>query len=152
MNLKSLEIRMLNDRIGQADTLRKVNAPASGWISAIRSALNMTLAQLGDKLGMSRQGASSLEQREAMGSITLNSLRVAADALDMQLVYAIVPKSGNLEEYVERRARQVARETLLSVNQQMRLEAQAVNDEELRRAVDEAAGELIRKVDRRLWD
>ena len=101
---------------------------------------------------MSRQGASSLEQREAMGSITLNSLRVAADALDMQLVYAIVPKSGNLEEYVERRARQVARETLLSVNQQMRLEAQAVNDEELRRAVDEAAGELIRKVDRRLWD
>jgi predicted DNA-binding mobile mystery protein A len=112
----------------------------------------MTMEQLGGRLKVSRQAVSQIEKREREGTITLNGLREAANALDMQLIYAIVPKTGTMEEYVEKRAFELAREMLLGVNQQMRLEDQAVDDEQLKNAIAETAAELVRTVDRHLWD
>ncbi|MEL7160705.1 MAG: mobile mystery protein A, partial [Bacteroidota bacterium] len=126
--------------------------PVSGWLAAIRSALNMTQAQLGKKMGMSRQGVSKVEEREAEGSITLRSLRDAARALDMQLVYAIVPRSGTLEEYLQASAKALATQQILATNQQMRLEDQEVTEERLRLAIEAAARELVSTMDRKLWD
>ncbi len=112
----------------------------------------MTMEQLGRKLKVTKQAVSQIEKRESEGTLTLNGLRDAANAMDMQLIYAIVPKTGTLETYVEQRAFELARETLLEVNQQMRLEAQAVDDEQLSAVIAEAAAELVRSVDRQLWD
>jgi predicted DNA-binding mobile mystery protein A len=112
----------------------------------------MTMEQLGGKLNISRQAVSQIEKREREGTITLNGLREAANALDMQLIYAIVPKTGTLEESVEKRAFELAQEMLLGANQQMRLENQAVDDAQLKEAVAETAAELVRNVDRHLWD
>ncbi len=152
MNIKSLKIRALGEKIKGFDKLRLVTIPESGWIAAIRTSLNMTLEQFGRKLRMSRQAASQIEKRESEGAITLKGLRDAANALDMQLVYAIVPKEGTLEDYLEKRAHELARELILSTNQQMRLENQAVREEQLKQAIEDATAELVRKVDRQLWD
>jgi len=112
----------------------------------------MTMEQLGRKLGVSRQAISQLEAREAAGSISVQNLREAAEALDMHLVYAIIPKDGTLEEYVEKRAQVLANEMVKNANQQMSLENQMVNDERTAYVVKEMTSELVRKVDRRLWD
>ncbi len=143
---------MLSEKLGAYTESRKVVPPASGWVGAIRTSLNMTLEQLGKRLGISRQAVSQLEAREAEGTVSLNVLRDVANALDMQLVYAIVPKTGNLEEYLEERARALATELYLKSNQQMRLEDQAVSDEKVKQAIDDAALDYFRKVDRQLWD
>ena len=42
----------------------------------------MTGAQLGKRLGMTAQGIVSLERSEASGTIQLNTLRRAAEAMD----------------------------------------------------------------------
>ncbi len=44
------------------------------------------------KMNISPQSLSKLEQSEARGTISLNSLKVAAAALECELVYAIIPK------------------------------------------------------------
>ena len=52
----------------------------------------MSLRQLGNRMGISAQSVMEIEQREVDGSITLKSLKEAANAIEMKLVYAIIPK------------------------------------------------------------
>lgn len=69
----------------------------------------MTAAQLAKRLGVSQQRALVIEQAETSGSITLASLARAADALDCELIYAVVPRTS-LERLVEDRAARLARD------------------------------------------
>jgi len=57
----------------------------------------MSLEQLGKKLSLTRASVGAIEKRETDGSITLKSLREAAKALDMELVYGFVPNDGSLK-------------------------------------------------------
>ena len=149
---KSLILSKMSEKLAPYTTVKPVIIPDSGWVASIRQSLNMTMEQLGQKMNITRQGVRQLEKREQEGSISLNTMREVANALDMQLVYAIVPKTETLEAHVEKKARVFARETLLSTNQQMRLEGQAVDDERLKRAIDDMVAEAVRVVDRQLWD
>ncbi len=74
--------------------------PSRGWLKAIREALGMTTAQLGQRLGVVQSRVVAIEQAEAKGTVTLNSLEKAAQALDCRLVYALVPRQS-LEDAVE---------------------------------------------------
>lgn len=112
----------------------------------------MTLEQLGNRLGKTKQSVSSLEKREELGTVSINTIKEVAAVLDMQLVYGLVPKATSLEGYIEQRANELAREMVSSSNQQMKLEDQEVNDARVRLAVEELQREFVRTVDRRLWD
>jgi len=147
-----LNLRQLSEKLAVYAGSRKAVVPNAGWVAAVRSTLNMTLEQLGNRMNISRQAASQIEKREAEGSVSLNVLRDVANALDMQLVYAIVPKNGTLEEYVEKRAYALAEELYRTANQQMRLEDQAVAEEKMKQAIADAALDYFRTVDRQLWD
>jgi predicted DNA-binding mobile mystery protein A len=70
--------------------------------------------------------AAHLEKSETDYRITLGSLRDAADALGCQLVYALVPKKGSIQELAEARARTKASENVRAVEHSMALEDQAV--------------------------
>jgi hypothetical protein len=67
-----------------------------------------------------------LEKSEADYRITLGSLRDVADALGCQLVYALVPKNGSIQDLTEERARTKAAENVRAVEHSMALEDQAV--------------------------
>jgi predicted DNA-binding mobile mystery protein A len=81
-----------------------------------------------------------LEKAEAEDRITLKSLRTAANALDCDLVYALVPKAGTMEDLIENRARAQARKQVLGVEHSMALEDQAVG------RVDEAVEAETRRL------
>jgi predicted DNA-binding mobile mystery protein A len=113
--------------------------PQRGWIRAIREATGITVREMAKRLHKAPSVAAHLERSEAEYRITLGSLRAAADALGCQLVYALVPKSGSLQELGEQRARTKATENVRAVEHSMALEDQAVGgvedkiDEETRR-------------------
>ena len=90
-----------------------------------------------------------LERNERAGSITLDTLKRAAEALDADLVYAIVPRK-NLRDTVAARAREVARQRIAPVAKSMALEEQALTKVQIDRQVDELARELERKPEM-LW-
>ncbi len=124
-------------------------APGRGWIRAIREALGMSSTDLASRLGTTRQAVAQMEKSEIGGSIRLETLRRAAEALDSTLVYALVPNRP-LEETVDRRAHDVAAAEVARVRQTMLLENQLVDDSvDQTRLVDELAEELKRS--RHLW-
>jgi predicted DNA-binding mobile mystery protein A len=142
--------RQLDKRLSQlnADALAR---PPRGWVKAIREALGMTTAQLARRLGVSQPRVVGIEQAEAKGAITLDSLERAAHALDCRLVYALVPRKP-LDALVEARAARLAKKRLGSTRHTMALEAQAMDD----RDEDEQRKRLIRKLVEQsgseLWD
>ena len=97
--------------------------PRGGWLRAIRSALGMSLEDLAGRLGIARSSVLRLETSEQRGSIQLDTLRRAAEALGCELVYALIPKVP-LEKAVEQQRLKLARERNATVHAHMSLEGQ----------------------------
>jgi len=151
-NLQSLVVNNLSEQLALAEPFRGVNKPAEGWIRTIRKATNRTQKQLAEKLDVSSEAVRQMEEREISESITLRSLREAANAMDLQLSYVLIPKSGTLEDQIRERARSLATWVVERTNQHMRLEDQEIDMAEKERAIEEATEELIRNLDRRIWN
>jgi predicted DNA-binding mobile mystery protein A len=148
--LSRLTLRQL-DRT--TDRIRKLNIapPRTGWLRTIRDALGMSMPQLGHRLGLPRQAVDALEKREANGTVTLNTLREAAAALDADLVYAIVPRQS-LARTIEAQAHRKALAELRRIAHTMHLEDQAVDSKEAARQLKERTSELLQTRPRSLWD
>lgn len=70
--------------------------PVAGWLRTIREALDLTLADQAKRLKITPPAVRSFEQAEAEDRITLASLRRTAAAMDCELVYTLMPRSGSL--------------------------------------------------------
>ena len=109
----------------------------------------MTTRQLASRMGVSQPSVVKLEQSEANGTVQLATLRRAADALNCDLVYALVPREGSLEQTVLTQARHRATSLVDAVDRSMELEDQAVDDPTAS-ARNRVALQLA--ASRRLWD
>lgn len=141
------------DRRFKAVDVHALARPSHGWLRAIRNALSMSTRQAARRLGVSQPTYTRFEKGEAENSITLASLRGAAEALDCTLVYAIVPNES-LESTLRARALAMAQRQLERVHHTMRLEDQATGEDSLTLAAERErlAEELLRTDPRRLWD
>jgi predicted DNA-binding mobile mystery protein A len=92
-----------------------------------------------------------LKKAEASKAITLETLERAARALDCTLVYALVPQKP-LDNVVEERARDAARERLRTVSHSMALEDQRVREEDERDQLERLVRKLIEGRGSALWD
>lgn len=127
-------------------------SPPTGWVKAVRTALGMSMEQLGKRLGVTRQSIHDVELREKEGTVTIRSLREIANALDMKLVYGFIPKDGTLDALIDRKARELAEKIVLRTSQNMRLEAQENSAERIEKAIRERTEEIKRTMPRMLWD
>lgn len=125
----------LDERLLSLKPMDRFRAPPKGWIRAIRDALGMTGVQFAARLGIRPQSVNALEKSEANGSIKLDTLRRAAEALDCTVVYALVPNKS-LEEMVRSHARAIAVRDLGRVSHTMKLEAQETSNADLEARID----------------
>lgn len=125
---------------------------SNGWIRAIRSALGMSMEQLGKKLSISKQGVMEMEKREQAGAITIKTLQDFAFALDMELVYGFVPKDGSLDAFIEKRATILATQIVKRTSNSMKLEDQENSEERLQKAIKERAEIIKKETPKLLWD
>lgn len=123
--------KQLNRKLADWQFLRHEDVPSKGWLRAIRTGLCMTAVALAKRLGVTPATVADLEQSEVRGTITLNSLRKVAAAMDCELVYAVVPRTS-LDDVLKRRATEKANAMLGRVEQTMKLEAQSVESEEMK--------------------
>ena len=82
---KGLEERILPLREARAAAQR----PARGWLRAVREAIGFSQGQVAKKLGVKQQSYAQFETAEERGSISLTSLRRAAEAMDCELVIPV---------------------------------------------------------------
>jgi predicted DNA-binding mobile mystery protein A len=152
MGKKSLQLQQLNSKMMGFATLKQVAIPPTGWIKAIRTAIGMSMQQLGNKLNVSKQGVMDMEKREKEGSITIKSLREIARALDMQLVYGFVPNDGSLNALIEKRATELATQIVMRTSNTMKLEDQANSKKRIDAAIKERATAIQNEMPKILWD
>lgn len=81
----------LENAFSENSQIRKLERPASGWIRTIRESLGLSTTQTAERLGVSQPRIIALERGELKGSLTLQTIRKVATALDCTLVYALVP-------------------------------------------------------------
>ena len=152
MNKKKLQIEQLEAKMKVFSSCGKVAAPPTGWIKAVRLSLGMSLQQMANKLSVTRQSAGDIEKREMEGSITLKALKEAANALDTDVVYGLVPKDGSLDRLIERKAKRLAIEIVKRTSSSMELEDQVNTEKRLRKAVTERTASLKNEMPKILWD
>ena len=139
--------RALDQRLASLPDRQRLRPPPRGWVRAIRDAIGMSGVQLAGRLGVRPQSVDALEKSEAAGTIRLDTLRRAAEAMDCTLVYALVPNTS-LEAAVAARARAVALRDLAGIDHTMRLEDQLPSEDiedRIRAHIDEILD------DRDLW-
>lgn len=152
MDKKKLQREHLSEKMAAFSKLQHIAMPPTGWIRAIRTALGMSMQQLGNRMSLVKQSIQDIERREKDGSITLKALRETANALDMQLIYGFVPKDGTLDKLIERKAREMATEIVLRTSNSMKLEDQENSKQRIEKAIKERTNEIASQMPKALWD
>lgn len=150
--MSNLQIDHLHQKMLDFGKVRRVNVSEKGWVHTVRKTLGMSLEQLGRKLSITKSSVRAIEQREADGSITINSLREAAKALDMELIYGFVPIDQTLHHLIDRKAENLARKIVTRTSQSMKLENQENSADRIEKAIWERKEEIMREMPKALWD
>ena len=150
---KNLAIQQLDQKFTMLRTVEKsIAVPPKGWIHAVRTSLGMSLRQMGKRLHISQQSVKEIEEREASGALTLRSLQEAARALNMRVVYGLVPINESLDNIIEQQAKTVAVSIVMRTATTMELEDQQNSPERLKKAIEEKTREIKETLPRYLWD
>ena len=111
----------------------------------------MSAAQLADRLNVSRAAVYKLEEREVSRTVSLNQLDRAANAMDCDVFYAIVPRSS-IEQSIRDQSWKKAETQLRKANVSMGLEAEGVTDRKFVTAVSSSSSYTEALTDRHLWE
>ncbi len=154
MKLKKLRRGQLDQIYRAFGNLSRSDLPSGAWIRDVRGALGISATQLARILEIAPPTLKKLETSESKQTIEIKTLQRLASAMNCRLVYAIVPEPGfgSLEGILKKRARDVAAKIVGRVSQTMALEAQSLTADERSQQIEETAEELIRTLDKRLWD
>ena len=95
----------------------------------------MTAQDLAGRMDVSQPSVTRLERSERDNGVRLDTLMRAADALECDLVYALVPRRS-LDDMVTEQARRRALERVRQVAHSMALEDQAIADDKLAKQVE----------------
>jgi predicted DNA-binding mobile mystery protein A len=150
---QKLMIEQLDKKFKLLQSVSKsIAVPSNGWINTLRKTLNISLKQLGKKLKVTSQNINQYEQREKDYSISIQKLKDVAEVLDMNFVYAFIPKGGSLDKMIERRAHEVAKEIVMRTSHTMKLEDQENTEERLQKAIKDRAEKIKSELPKYLWD
>jgi predicted DNA-binding mobile mystery protein A len=139
----------LDERLSTLPPDEQLRPPPRGWVRAIRDALGMSGRQLAERMSVSPQTVDAIERSEAAGTVQLDTLRRAAEAMDCTLVYALTPRSS-LDAMVAERARRIALRALERVDRTMAIEDQASGDADREARIADYIRDAIKERD--LWD
>ena len=151
-NKKKLLIEQLDQKLDHFKDAGMVLVPQKGWVNTIRTTLNMTRDQLGNKLDLTKGAIQKIEEREAAGQITINKLKDVGNALNMKFIYGFIPKDGNIESLINLKAEKLARKIVLRTNQNMKLEDQGISEDKIEHSINDLANEIKREMRKSLWD
>lgn len=152
MNKRKLILEQTDRKILLLKKAESLVMPSTGWIYTIRTALGMSMRQLGKKMRITAQSVKEIEEREKTKRVSLKVLNQFAEALDLKLIYGFVPKKGKLEDLIEKRALEIAKEIVGRTSMTMKLEDQENDPKRIKKAIGEKADELKREMPNYLWN
>lgn len=150
-NQKKILIDQLDLKLKPFHEIKNIKVPERGWVYTIRTSLNMTLQQLGNKLKITIQGVKDIEKRELSGSISIKSMKEVARALDMHFVYGFVSNHNSLEKFIELKARELAEKIVLK-NSNAVVENKVMSKDEAQQEIEGFVKKIKDEIPKTLWD
>jgi predicted DNA-binding mobile mystery protein A len=141
----------LEATLSHLSDISSIQRPSRGWLRAIREALGISSKQFARRLGVKPPRITVLEKKEMSGSVTMKTMQEAAEAMNCDFFYALIPRES-LTDTVRKRARSLANKRLSRVSHSMLLEAQNLPDSEQKKIFETEVEELLRKMPKELWD
>ena len=143
--------QQLSSYLTKVSEFKSLAVPAKGWVRAVRNGLGMSRRQLANRLGLSTSRIQRLEEDEAVGAVTLKTMRRTAEAMDCVFVYAVIPRT-RLDDTLQTQALKKAKAHLKNVSHSMALEAQALDDKANSDMLQTMAEQMINQSKSTLWD
>lgn len=135
---------------GTRESLASVRSYGGSWIREIRESLGMSMQDLADRMGVIKQRIDRLEKDEAHGKVTIETMKKAAEALECEFVYAIVPKNS-LDKTLRNQAAHYVDHLINSTQHTMALEKQSLNSVEQEMIKKNLIDEILSKNERQIW-
>lgn len=152
MKKQKLILEQIDSKLLLLKKVERLSIPATGWVFAIRQALGMSLRQVAFRMGITPQSVREIEQREKEGTVSLKVIRQFGKAMNLKFIYGFIPEKGKLEDMIEKRAYELAKEIVGRTSVSMNLEDQGNSQVRIKKAVSEKADDIIREMPRYLWD
>ncbi|MYA83622.1 MAG: mobile mystery protein A [Acidimicrobiales bacterium] len=140
--------RRLDQRFDRHGDLADLAPPPQGWIRTLREALGMSGGDLARRMGVHPSRISAIERGEREQTLKLDTLTRVADAMQCELVYALIPRTS-LDGIVADQSRRRAVRHLRNVIAHSRLEDQEVTPDDLEAQIEDVAFEFRSRRD--LW-
>ena len=141
----------IQKQLEKAGCLLDVQVPYKGWIRSIKEALGMNGRQLAERMGVTKQRVSIIEKQELASSVTMNTMKKSAEALNCVFVYCLVPKA-DLEDIVRDQAKKSALNRLQRASHTMSLEDQELGDHENKEILNSMIERTLQEQPSDLWD
>lgn len=139
---KKLLREQLDNKLSKLREFSVQGLTSIGWIKTIRDALGMTSKDLASRVGVNQSRIIHMEQAEPDGNIKISTMKRIADALEMDFVYALVPRTS-LNEMVREQARLLALKKMERLDHTMRLEMQELSAEEKEKALKDMIDRIL---------
>jgi len=107
---RKLDECLLAFRVARGASAGVLAKEKGGWLRAVRQAIGIPVKEVARRLGVRKLEVLRLERVERKSRIELATMRRAAEALDCELVYAVIPRTGTLEDLAEAQRRLLAQE------------------------------------------
>ncbi|MGK0299085.1 MAG: putative DNA-binding mobile mystery protein A [Gammaproteobacteria bacterium] len=145
-------LKQLDKKLEGTILIPRLTCPKNGWIKTVRTALGMTLKQLGNRAnGISQSNLTRLEKQEVLGTTTIKTMENVARALNCKFVYAFVPETS-FQDMLFKQAKEAAKNKVKYVSHSMSLEDQKLTKKEIEEQIAELADELLRTKPRLIWE
>ena len=133
------------------DMLGELLDPTSK-VASLRFLLGLTQTRLARRMGVAQSTLARIEQDEPEGRVTIRTLRKAADAMDCDVVYQLVPRGGYIDGLLRRRAEVLARRIHDRVDSTMSLEGQHVSAEEREAMIRDTVEDILHNHPKSIWE
>lgn len=151
MNIRELVVKQYRDIIDiNRPHAKRLSTPPEGWLRTIRKALKMPAKVIMSRTNITKSELYRIERAEVDGTLTLNTLKKMAKAMDCDLHYVVVPR-GSVQSVLEQKAYQHAKRLVGQASTQMQLEAQTVVDEKTELQIQLLANQLISEMPDWFW-
>lgn len=80
---------------------KKVRRSKWGWLRGVRQALGLRVGEVAKRMKVGQSEVFRLEMAEVRDTITMGRLRAAAEAMGCEVVYAVVPVRGTLDDLAD---------------------------------------------------
>ena len=120
---KDLKLRQISESLEKIKKIGIPDSPKEGWLKSIRTALWMSMDKAASRAGVNASTWEKTEKREQKGTVTIETLQKAANALNCDIHLFLIPREP-LDKILEKQASIKADEEIQRLDETMSLEKQ----------------------------